>query len=176
MKRRGDVTLWVDETAVTGWAAPRRESPGGQRLYSDVAIGLVLTLRLVFHLALRQAEAFARSVLRLLNLELAAPDYTTLSRRGSGVAAQKPLEAPHGPGHLLIDSPGLKLFGQGEWHAEKHGHAHRSWSKLHLVVDADTGEIVASTLTDSGGDDVGQVPVLLEQIEGEIANVTADGA
>ena len=176
LKRRGDLTLWVDETAVTGWAAPRRESPGGQRLYSDVAIRLVLTLRLVFHLALRQAEVFARSVLRLLNLDLAVPDHTTLSRRGGDLASQKLLLAPHAPAHLLIDSTGLKLFGQGEWHAEKHGRGRRSWRKLHLVVDADTGEIVASTLTDSAGDDSGQVPVLLHQVAGEIASVTADGA
>ena len=104
------------------------------------------------------------------------PDHTTLSRRGSGLAGQKPLEAPHEPAHLLIDSTGLKLFGQGEWNAEKHGRARRSWRKLHLAVDAETGEIVASTLTDSGGDDAAQVPVLLEQIDGEIASVTADGA
>ena len=176
LKRRGDLTLWIDETAVAGWAAPRRQSPGGQRLYSDVAIGLVLTLRLLLNFALRQAEAFARSVLRLLDLDLAVPDHTTLSRRGSGLAGQRPLEAPNGPAHLLIDSTGLKLFGQGEWNAEKHGRARRSWRKLHLAIDADAGEIVASTLTDSGGDEAGQVPVLLEQIEGEIASVTADGA
>ena len=141
LKRRGDLTLWVDETAVAGWVAPRRKSPGGQSLYSDVAIGLVLTLRLVFHLALRQAEAFGRSVLRLLDLDLAVPDHPTLSRRGGDLASQTPMLAPHGPAHPLIDSTGLKLFGQGEWHAEKHGRARPSWRKLHLVVNADIGDL-----------------------------------
>jgi len=75
-----------------------------------------------------------------------------------------------------IDSTGLKLFGQGEWDEEKHGRARRSWRKLHFAVDADTGEIVAGTLTDNAADDAGQVPALLGQIEGEIASVTADGA
>ena len=75
LKRRGDLTLWVDEAAVAGWIAPRRTTPGGQALYSDVAIQLVLTLRLVFHLALRQAEAFTGSVLRLLGLDLSVPDH-----------------------------------------------------------------------------------------------------
>jgi hypothetical protein len=78
--------------------------------------------------------------------------------------------------HLLIDSTGLKLFGKGEWDGETHGRARRSWRKLHLAVDAETGEIVASVLTCKEAADAGQVPVLLEQIEGEIASVMADGA
>ena len=176
LTRRGDLTLWLDEAAMAGWQAPRRTTPGGQAWYSDAAIELVLTLRLVFHLALRQAEGFAASVLRLLGQELRVPDHTTLSRRSRGFAGRRPKAIPHGPMHLVIDSTGLKLFGQGEWDAEKHGRARRSWRKLHLAVDADTGEIVACVLTDNGADDAGEVPALLGQVEGEIASVTADGA
>jgi len=54
LRRRGDLKLWVDEAALAGWAAPKRSSPGGQPLYSELAIDLVLTLRLVFHLAQRR--------------------------------------------------------------------------------------------------------------------------
>jgi hypothetical protein len=78
--------------------------------------------------------------------------------------------------HLVIDSTGLKLFGRGEWDEERHGRARRSWRKLHIAVDAGTGEIVACVLTDDGADDAGEVPALLGQVEGEIASVTADGA
>src|ERR687893_1136982 len=176
LKRRGDLTLWLDEDALTGWQAPRRSTPGGQAWYSDAAIELVLMLRLVLHLALRQAEGFAASVLRLLGQELRAPDHTTLSRRGRGSAGRQPKVVPHGPMHLVIDSTGLKLCGRGEWDEEKHGRARRSWRKLHLAVDADTGEIVACVLTDNGADDAGEVPALLGRVEGEIASVTADGA
>ncbi len=56
LRRRGDLTFWVDETALGGWQAPRRITPGGQPRYSESAIELVLTLRLAFHFALRQAE------------------------------------------------------------------------------------------------------------------------
>jgi hypothetical protein len=134
-------------------------------------------LRLVFHLALRQAEGFATSVLRLLGQELRVPDHTTLSRRSRSFAERRPKTVPHGPLHLVIDSTGLKLFGQGEWDEEKHGRAHRSWRKLHLAVDAEAGEIVARVLTDNAAADAGQVPALLGQVvEGEIASVTADGA
>jgi len=113
-----------------------------------LAIELVLTLRLVFHLALRQAEAFGRSVLRLLGLGLAVPDHLTLSRRGRAFVGRQPrVQASAGPIHLVLDSTGLELFGQGEWDAEKHGRARRKWRKLHLAVDADTGEIAAHVLT-----------------------------
>src|SRR4051812_26756392 len=126
LTRRGDLTLWLDEAAMAGWQAPRRTTPGGQAWYSDAAIELVLTLRLVFHLALRQAEGFAASIFRLLGQELRVPDHTTLSRRSRSFAGRRPKVIPHGPLPLVIDSTGLKLFGQGEWDAEKHGRARRS--------------------------------------------------
>jgi len=176
LKRRGDLTLSVDDAALATWQASRRTTPGGQAWYSDAAIEPVLVLRLVFHLALRQAEGFTASVLRLLGQELRVPDHTTLSRRSRGFARRRPKAIPHGPMHLVIDSTGLKLFGRGEWDEEKHGRARRSWRKLHLAVDANTGEIVACVLTDNGADDAGEVPALLGQVEGEIASVTADGA
>jgi hypothetical protein len=176
LKRRGDLTLWLDEAAIAGWHASRRTTPGGQARYSNLAIELVLILRLVFHLALRQAEGFVASVLRLLGLDLPVPDHTTLSRRGRTSANRRPHVPPHGPLHLLLDSTGLKLFGKGEWNSDKHGRARRSWRKLHLAVDAETGEIVASVLTGKEAGDASQVPVLLEQVEGEIASVMADGA
>src|SRR5215213_562234 len=117
LKRRGDLTLWLDEAAIAGWQAPRRTTPGGQAWYSDVAIELVLTLRLVFHLGLRQAEGFSTSVLRLLGQELRVPDHTTLSRRGRDFAGRRPEGVPHGSMHLVVDStgfcngaPGVKLI------------------------------------------------------------------
>jgi hypothetical protein len=130
LRRRGRLTLWLDEAALVGWQAPRRATPGGQVRVAGLAIELVLMLRLVFHLALRQAEGFVGSVLRLLGLELRVPDHTTLSRRSRGFARRRPRVVPHGPLHLVIDSTGLKLFGQGEWQEAKHGRARRSWRKL----------------------------------------------
>jgi hypothetical protein len=177
LRRRGDVTFWLDETALAGWRPARRTTPGGQPLYSDLAIELVLTMRLVFHLALRQAEAFTRSLLRVLRLELSVPDHTTLSRRGRGFADRQPRAAQHdGPVHLVLDSTGLQLFGQGEWDAEKHDRTRRHWRKLHLAVDAGTSEIAAHVLTDGNADDAVQAPALHRQAEGRIASVTADGA
>ncbi len=98
-----------------------------------MAIEVVLTLRLVFHLALRQVEGFTRSVLRLLGSQIAAPDHSTLSRRGRGFAGRQPRAACHDrPVHAVLDSTDLQIFGQGEWDAEKHGRKPRRWRKLHL--------------------------------------------
>ena len=177
LRQRGDLTFWLDEAALAGWQAPRRTTPGGQPRYSDLAIELVLSLRLVFHLALRQAEVFSRSALRLLRLELAVPDHTTLSRRSCAFAGcQSRAARREGAVHLVLDSTGLQLFGQGEWDAQKHGRIRRQWRKLHLAVDADTGEIAAHVLRTGSADDAAQAPGLLRQAEGCIATVTADGA
>ena len=175
LRRRGDLTLWIDEAALDKWQAPPRNTPGGQAIYSDLAIEMVLMLRTVFHLALRQAEAFASSVLRLLGLDLCIPDHTTLSRRSGEFATRRPSVIERAR-HLVVDSTGLKLFGQGEWNEERYGRHRRSWRKLHLAIDADTGEIVANALTENDADDIGEVPGLLEQIDGEITSFIADGA
>ena len=131
----------------------------------------------MFHLALRQAEGFARSVLALLGLDLAVPDHSTLSRRGRAFAGRQPrARAGTGPMHLVLDSTGLELFGQGEWCAAKHGRLRRRWLKLHIGVDATTGEITSHVVTHGEGDDAAQVPALLRQCEGTITSLTSDGA
>lgn len=175
--RCGDLTLWLDDAALAGWHAPRRSTPGGQPRYADLAIEAVLTLRLVFHLALRQAAGLTVSVLRLLGLDLSVPDHTTLSRRGRAFAGRQPrVHAGSGPLHFVLDSTGLELFGQGEWDAAKHGRRKRQWRKLHLAVDATTGEIAAHLLTEGTADDAAHVPDLLRMVEGMMASMTADGA
>ena len=78
--------------------------------------------------------------------------------------------------NAVLDSTGLELFGQGEWCAAKHGRLRRRWLKLHLGVDAGTGEIAAHVLTDGDADNAVQAPALLRQCEGILASVTADGA
>jgi hypothetical protein len=133
-------------------------------------------LRAVFRLAYRQAEGLIGSVIGLLGLALRVPDHTTLSRRAATLAVPRPRSGSE-PMHLLVDSTGLKLCGAGEWLVEKHGtRTRRSWRKLHLGVDADTGQIVASALTTNDVDDGAQTDPLLDQVTGPVASVTGDGA
>jgi len=181
LRARGSLTMWVTPDAMALWAAQPRSTPGGQSFYSDLAIETSLMLRLVFRQALRQTEGLMASIFELLKVELKAPDHSTVSRRAmrlKSISKRCALPAlPAGPAHILIDSTGLKVFGAGEWLQEKHGQkSRRSWRKLHLAVDASTGLIVASILTEQDVDDPSQVGPLLDQIEHEIGQVTADGA
>jgi hypothetical protein len=158
------------------WRAEPRTTPGGQPHYSALAILTALTLRAVFRLALRQTEGLIGSVLRLLGLDLAVPDHTTLSRRAEGLPVPRPRSGT-GPLHLLVDGTGLRLSGPGEWLVERHGtRTRRAWRKLHVGVDAATGRIVATELTDNEVDDGSQVGPLLDQVMDPIASFTGDGA
>src|SRR6476469_8526854 len=147
LRQRGSLTVWFADEAIAAWRAEPRTTPGGQPWYSPLAILTALTLRAVFRLGLRQTEGLIGSILRLLGLDLAVPDHTTLSRRAEGLPVPR-ARSGTGPLHLLVDSTGLKLGGPGEWLVEKHGsRTRRAWRKLHLGVDAGTGRIEAVELT-----------------------------
>ena len=177
LRQRGSLTVWFTEAAIAAWRAVPRTTPGGQPHYSALAILTALTLRAVFRLALRQTEGLIGSILRLLGLELAVPDHSTLSRRATTLQVPQRPRSGAGPLHLLVDSTGLKLGGPGEWLVEKHGtRKRRTWRKLHLGVDAETGEIVAAELTPSEVDDGSQAGPLLDQVASPIASFTGDGA
>ncbi|QND44275.1 IS5 family transposase (plasmid) [Rhizobium lusitanum] len=181
LRRRGSLTLWVTPEALSSWQAPKRTTRGGQPRYSDLAIETALTLGLVFDLRLRQTEGFVTSVLKLIGLDLVVPDHTTLSRRANKPRAPNKRHSDRfpqkGPVHVLIDSTGLQVYGAGQWLEEKHGvKSRRGWRKLHLVLDADSGDIIAHVMTEQGAGDASQVEPLLDQIDMPIGQFTADGA
>ena len=173
LRRRGDLTIWLSEDAITTWCAPPCGEPGGQRVYANIAIATALTIRMVFHLPLRQTEGFLRSLADHLQVDLPVPDHTTLSRRTRRLG-RIPVYTGAGdrPVHVLLDSTGLRIHV---------GHLrrpprHRAWRKLHVAVDARTGEIVASDLTSRRTRDGARTPTLLGQIDHRVASVTVDGA
>ncbi|MHC2791110.1 hypothetical protein ACVINZ_000122 [Mesorhizobium jarvisii] len=179
LRRRGSLTLWVTPEALAGWRAPRRKTRGGQARYSDLAIETALTLGCVFAMRLRQTEGLLHSLLDLMGLKVPVPDHTTLSRRAQKwePSARRNPPLPDGPLHVLVDSTGSKVYGAGQWLEQKHGtRSRRNWRKLHLAVDAKSGAIIAQRLTDQDTDDPSQVAPLLDQIDGEIDQFTADGA
>ena len=149
---------------------------GGQQQYSDLAIETALTLRLIFHLPLRQTEGFLTSIFGMLGLALSAPDHTTLSRRGQHLDLTL-RRAPAGVGlHLIVDSTGLSIVGEGEWAAVQHGgRGHRGGKTLHLAVDRG-GVIVAHALTEPTVDDATIGIDLIATGDDAIARVTADAA
>jgi len=174
LRRRGSMTLWIEDAALDCWQTC---GPGGQARYTDAAIQTGLMVRTAFKRPLRQTEGLMTSVLTLMDLTISVPDHTTVSRRAVTLPVIQPASVPPDPLHVLIDSAGLQVYRAGQWLEVKHGaKSRRTWRKLHLAVDAASGMIVAQTLTDQDTDDPSQVGPLLDQIDGPIARVTADGA
>ena len=174
LRRRGDLTVWFDEEAIANWMADKTGKPGGQRVYSDLAIETSLVVRMVYKLAYRQTEGFLNSIASLLGLGIEIPDYSTLSRR-SRLLRKKlriPKAASNQPIHLMIDSTGLRIHVGSARKPPKQ----RAWRKLHIAVDRKTGTIVASELTASRARDATRVPALLTQIQAPLVSVAADSA
>lgn len=177
LKRRGSLTIWFDP-AMT-WEATPTGKRGRQPDYSDSAIQTCLTMKVLFGMALRQTTGFVESLLRLSGLDWVVPNFSTLSRRQKTLQVDIPYRGSDGPLHLLIDSTGIKVEGEGEWNARKHGGTKRRvWRKIHIGIDEQTLEIRAADFTTSDVGDAPMLPELLDQIppDQEIASVTADGA
>ena len=170
------MTLWLSAEAMDAWRPAPSGRPGGPRKFSDVSIMTALMLRLVFRLPLRQTEGFLRSVLALMRTDLEAPDHTTLSRRSQHLDLALDRIPAQRPVHLIVDSTGLSIVGEGEWAAVQHGtRGTRGWKKLHFGVDR-SGVIVAQAVTEPTADDATTGISLIEQVDGDIASVTADAA
>lgn len=150
---------------------------GGQRRYSDQAITCLLLLKAVYKLPYRQTIGFAQSILNLLQADVTVPDYTLLCKRSVDLQVDLSVSQSDEPKHVVIDSSGLKVYGEGEWKVRQHGYSkRRTWRKLHLSVNESTQEIEAVALTEAGVDDAEMGEELLEETPGEIEQVSADGA
>ena len=176
LRDRGSLTVWVAPEAIAAWHPARTGRPGRSAHYSDLAIETGVMLRLAFARPWRQTEGLLRSVTTLLGLSLDVPDHRTLSRRSAALSLVTALAVPAGPVTVVIDSTGLKVFGAGEWQMAKHGgRDRRTWRKLHLAIDPENGEVLASALTTTEEGDASLVRPLLDQIAAPIATVLADG-
>jgi hypothetical protein len=172
---RGSLTFWLADDLKQTWCHGGPKQRGAQFTYSDQAITTMLTLKEVFHLTNRQVEGFVRSLFKQLNIGLPVPDHSTLSKRGQSLKVPLPKKA-HGPFNLVLDSTGLKVYGEGEWKVRQHGYTkRRTWRKLHLAVEAASGEIQAAALTENSVSDDEMADPLLQQVEQPIGACAADG-
>ena len=181
LKQRGNLTMWFTKDAEELWyfKTLKKKTQGRQKKYSDFAIRTSRILGTVFDQRLRQTEGLLESIINLMRISLDVPDYTTVSRRTAD------LEIPNLSSmmnsdeiiNIVIDSTGLKIFGPGEWHQCKHKlKERRSWRKLHLGIDRNSGDVLCSELTDHDVGDPTPVPELLNEVNQQIESVTADGA
>jgi IS5 family transposase len=176
---RGSLEVWIEEDVLANWKpqarGPRRR--GGQVQYSAEAIECLLMMGSVLSLPLRQTEGFGRSVMRRLGMDVKVPDYTTLCKRKKDLKVKLSTTKRKEPLHILVDSTGLKVYGEGEWKVRKHGYSkRRTWRKLHLSVNEATQEIEIAVLTEVGDDDAGTGGQMIENISQPIERVSGDGA
>ncbi len=175
---RGQITFWFSANIVKSWYAKCSSKQGGQQVYSDKAIETLNILRFIFGLKLRSTEGFAKSLVELMGLDIEIPNYTTLCRRLQklSVKLERKLSSHKNP-HIVIDSTGLKVYGEGEWKVRQHGYSkRRTWKKLHLAVDESNSQIKASVLSDNSVKDNEVFEELLTGYEDEIGQVSVDGA
>jgi IS5 family transposase len=176
--QRGSLTMWIEEAVVTAWRNTETTGNRGHpRTYSDTAIATMTTLQEIYHLGLRQTEGLMESIGELLHLEVAIPDYSTLSRRRATLEIILPRTRGQDALHVVVDSTGVKVFGEGEWKVRQPGDTYRrTWRKVHLGVDEASGEIVAAVVTTNNSHDSQLLPDLLAQVDEEIVQVSGDGA
>jgi hypothetical protein len=174
--RRGSLTVWLDDAAREGWLNQERSGQRGASLtYSDAAVTAALLLKVVYQLPLRATQGLLGSVLELLQVALPVPHYSTLCRRQAVLQVVLSCRTPGEALHLVVDSTGCKVYGEGEWKVRQHGWSkRRTWRKLHVGVDEATGEIVAATLSTNNVSDGEVLPELLDQVPEPLCQVSAD--
>lgn len=177
---RGKAFFYLTEEAIAEWENQKRTGKRGRpQDYSNLAVQTALTLQQVFHLPLRQTEGFLESIFKKLAVSLKAPDHSTLSLRGKALPVEirvRPLRAE--PLHIVVDSTGAKVYGEGEWKVRQHGWSkRRTWKKLHIGVDEKTGDILLGEATGNGTADCQMLKPLLSQLpkETQIDQVSGDG-
>ena len=174
--QRGSITFWMSDDFEKTWMHTGKKQRGSQFDYSDQAIRVMLTIKEVFHLTNRGVEGFVRSLFRMMKINLPVPDHSTLSKRGKDLKVSLPKKTGQSL-NIVMDSTGLKIYGEGEWKVRMHGVSkRRTWRKLHVGANPVDGEIQAVILTENNVSDDAVVEVLLEQIEQDIARFAADGA
>ena len=175
LKSRGSLSIWLDKEMA--WFAAGTGKRGRQPTYSDAAIQFCLSLKCLFGLPLRQSIGLVESLLQLSGLNWPVPDFSTISRRQKELEVEIPYRGKTDVLHLLVDSTGVKILGEGEWKTKKHGAEYRrQWRKVHLGIDAQTMEIRAIEVTSNSVGDAPVLPDLLAQISTPISTVSGDGA
>ncbi|AFY71380.1 transposase, IS4 family [Thalassoporum mexicanum PCC 7367] len=178
LKQRGSLIFWISKEAIEMWLEPERSgNRGASNRYSDQAIATIAMLKSIYGLAGRQVTGLVESLFTLMNIDLPVPDHSTVSRRMGKLAIELPHQKTQAARHVVVDSTGVKVYGEGEWKTRQHGIGkRRTWRKIHLGVDESSGEILAAAVTSNQYHDGQILPELLNQIEDEIKQVSGDGA
>ena len=172
------MTFWIDREVIDDWENKEKTGKrGASHKYSDIAITTMATIKVLYGLPGRQTQGFLESLFEMMDIDLSVPDHSTLSRRQGKLKIDLPVKYSSKARHIVVDSTVRKVFGEGEWKVRQHGYSkRRTWRKLHIGVDEKTGEIVAAIFSTNDVHDGQMLEELLDGIEAEISQVSADGA
>ena len=175
---RGSLTIWIDDDIAEKWWASSEEKRNGHPLvYSDETILMALTIRFVYNLPLRALEGFLQSILLLLGLSLKAPCYTQICRRTKNLGKALKCLSKRRPTDIVFDSTGLKVYGEGEWKVRVHGTSkRRTWRKLHIAMDPNSGEVVLAEITENSKGDAQVAEGMMNSVPKSVQNIYGDGA
>lgn len=176
---RGSITFWFSDEIIKSWKREEKDTAHGNQKYSNMVILCALTLRQLYRLPLRATEGMMKSLITLMKEDLKVPTFSTLSRRGKTLCINLGVKSASQARHVLVDSTGIRVMGEGEWKAMKYGVSrcrYQIWRKLHIAMDAADQTILAAAVTESVRLDGNYLPRLIENIEGSIAQITGDGA
>jgi hypothetical protein len=175
--QRGSITVWFSQDAVDKWRAAPTGKRGRPSTYSDDAILTALLIRFVFHLPLRALEGFLSSLVLTLEISLQIPSYSQICRRAQLLGKNLERLSKRKITDLVIDSTGLKVYGEGEWKARQHGYSkRRTWRKLHLAICPDSNEILFVKLTDNKTPDHKIYPQFIKHAPKTVKRTYGDGA
>jgi hypothetical protein len=177
LKQRYNLTVWVNDKVLE---KPERKQgqKGRPKEYGDGLIELGCTLKALYKLPYRGLQGLMESIMTMMRKTDAIPDYTTFNRRSAALNTILDLSKRGHRIHLVVDTTGLKVYGEGEWKVRQHGWSkRRTWRKLHLGIDERAQEIVVSDLTENGVGDQEHLPALLDAVPDiiSIAQISADG-
>jgi transposase len=176
--QRGSITIWIDEFALKKWFSREYTGKAGRpSTYSNEAILMLLVLRERFGLPLRSLQGFVQSIFNLMRLNIVVPSYTQICRRAKSLHKQIKRLSKNNPNHLILDSTGLKVYGEGEWKVRTHGKSKRRiWRKFHIGIDAKTQDFIVCELTENSVGEAEPAVRMLDKIPGKIKTVRGDGA
>jgi len=171
---RGKIHFWVKPEVIKKWRAGKQKKNGHPLVYSDSFIQAISYIRFKFRMSLRETEGFFTSFVALIKKDTQVPCYTQICRRLKSLSLPSELIQKKGVTDVVLDTTGLKIYGEGEWRAERYGGKKR-WKKLHLSMDVISGKLVLAEITNEYVHDTTYLEKTLQRVNGRRGKVLIDG-